>query len=253
MHVGRLLALANKSLRLLRHRSFVQAALRYRTAAAVEHLRAISLAAPATLLDVGANKGQFSLAVKTLFPQTRVIAFEPFAESADRYETLFTKFDDVTLHRIALSDTRGELDFFVTDRVDSSSLLKPGAHQTTAFGVSSQRTIKVSVERIDKIVDLDSIPHPILMKVDVQGAELQVLQGFDSLEYVDYIYVELSFVELYEGQMLFDDIQQYVISRGFVLIGVFNQVITRAFGPTQADFLFRNRAITSPADTSKRL
>jgi hypothetical protein len=76
------------------------------------------------------------------------------------------------------------------------------------------------------------------MKIDVQGAELAVLQGCDSLDEIDWIYVELSFVGLYQGQPLCDEIIGYLGEHGFRLAGVFNQVRTAAFGPTQADFLF---------------
>jgi hypothetical protein len=69
-----------------------------------------------------------------------------------------------------------------------------------------------------------------------------VLEGCSTLEYASFIYVELSFVELYEGQALFEEVAAYLFGRGFTVMGVFNQVSTARFGPTQADFLFKRRA-----------
>jgi FkbM family methyltransferase len=222
---------------------FARAAFGQGVAAAVEHLEAIALTKSATLLDVGANKGQFSLAFRQLRPDATIIGFEPLPQAADKYERLFASDSAVTLHRVALAEAASTAEFHVTDREDSSSLLKPGAGQTSAFGVSAAVTIQVPVERLDARVDVKSLMHPILMKIDVQGAELRALQGCDWLELVDFVYVELSFVELYEEQPLFSDVATYLMGRGFTLAGAFNQVVTDAFGPTQADFLFKRRDV----------
>lgn len=79
--------------------------------------------------------------------------------------------------------------------------------------------------------------------MDVQGGELGVFDGCDQLGEVDFIYVELSFVELYVGQPLFDSVNAYLVSRGFSLIGAFNQVSTEEYGPTQIDVLFRRSKV----------
>jgi FkbM family methyltransferase len=228
-----------KAFTLLSRPTFARAAVGHRIAAAVEHLEAIVLTAADTLIDIGANKGQFSLAFHQRRPDARIIAFEPLPDAAGRYERMFAGTGNVVLHRVALSDAASTAVFHVTDRQDSSSLLKPGAGQQAAFGVSEAVAIKVPVERLDARVNLGALAHPILIKIDVQGAELKALQGCADLELADFIYVELSFVELYENQPLFSDVATYLMGRGFTLAGVFNQVSTAAFGPTQADFLFK--------------
>lgn len=233
-----------KALRLLATPRFAYAAARYGVAAAVEHVRAIDFTAAQTLLDVGANKGQFSLAFRKLRPRAQIIAFEPLPEPAERFSRLFAGDSRAALHRIALSDRNGSAEFHVTDRADSSSLLPPGQGQARAFGVSKAATINVSTRRLGDIVSMEDLPRPILLKIDVQGAELRVIEGCVDLSLVDFIYSELSFVELYEGQPLFQEFAQALFARDYELAGVFNQVSTREFGPTQADFLFRK---TDPA------
>lgn len=227
-----------KALRLLSRPRLGRAALRHGVAAATEHLSVIRHTAAATLIDIGANKGQFSLAFRALRPRGRIIAFEPLPDAAAKFQALFGGDGAVTLHRTAISDREGTAEFHVADRADSSSLLKPGAGQSQAFGVSGAATIRVDVRRLSSCLDVAELARPVLMKIDVQGAELGVLQGCDDLERVDFVYVELSYVELYEGQPLFDTVASYLNRRGFTLAGVFNQANTAAFGPTQADFLF---------------
>ena len=65
-----------------------------------------------------------------------------------------------------------------------------------------------------------------------------VFEGCDQLGLVDFIDAELSFVELYTGQPLFEEVHSYLSGRGFKILGVFNQVSNSEFGPTQADVLF---------------
>jgi len=234
-------ALTKKALRLVWRPRLLRALLQYRVAAATEHFTLIRHVCPATLLDVGANKGQFSLAFRALRPGARIIAFEPLPEAADQYERLFRRDARAALHRVALMDREGEAEFHVTDRRDSSSLLKPGCGQRDAFGVRGEVTIRVPVRRLEGYLKSAVLERPILLKIDVQGAELGVLRGCDGLDVIDFVYVELSFTELYEGQPLYDEVAAYLSGRGFALAGVFNQVSTVSFGPTQADFLFKRR------------
>jgi len=237
--VGQLASKFRKAFLLLQRPRLARAVLVHRVAASIEHFEAIHLSAANTLIDAGANKGQFSLAFRSLRPGALIIAFEPLPEAAGTFQRMFEGDGLTSLQRVALAGAEGSATFHIADRADSSSLLKPGRGQERAFGVRALSTTEVQLKRLDECVDVNSLPRPILLKVDVQGGELGVFQGCDQLAEIDFIYVELSFVELYEGQPLFDDVSAYLISRGFVLVGVFNQVSTTEFGPTQVDALFR--------------
>jgi FkbM family methyltransferase len=213
--------------------------LRHRVAAAIEHFEAIRLMQAATLIDIGANKGQFSLAFRYAHGSATIFAFEPLSAEALRYLSVFRRDERAFLKQVALSDRDGKADFFVTDRPDSSSLFRPGVGELEAFGVREQTVIQVPTARLDSVMEFDDLARPIAMKIDVQGGELDVLKGCSGLDRIDFIYLEASFVPLYDDQPLFDDIFAYLRERGFILSGVFNQITTDRFGPTQADCLFR--------------
>lgn len=240
---GRSLLLApssfRKGLRILAKPRFAEAVVRHRVAAAVEHAEAIRFCAANTLIDAGANKGQFSLAFREFRPHARIIAFEPLPDAAATYRQLFVQDERAELQQVALGAAEGSAEFHVADRADSSSLLKPGQGQERAFGVRSANTIDVAVKRLDECADFATLQKPIFMKVDVQGGELGVFEGCDALSCVDFIYVELSFVELYENQPLFQEVSDYLLKHGFTVAGLFNQVSTAEFGPTQVDVLFK--------------
>lgn len=229
---------ALKAGRLLRNSFWRTAVVRHRVAATIEHSDVINFCAPRSLIDVGANKGQFSTAVRGLFPEAVIHAFEPLPDAADRFAALFETDDRATLHRAALGAKETSATFYVTNRNDSSSFLKPDSSHVETSGVRTTREISVPVARMDRFLDPCTLPRPILMKIDVQGYELEVLRGIDRLDCIDYLYVELSFVELYKGQALYEDIRAYLAQQGMVLRGMFNQWCDSRLGPTQADGLF---------------
>lgn len=218
------------------------ALLKHRVAAAIEHDEVISSIAPATLLDIGANKGQFSLATRALSADTAIHAFEPLPTAVERFEKVFAGDRKTVLHPYALAAQEGEVEFHLGSRDDSSSLLPIGEGQQAAYSVTETGVLKVQTRRLQSLVDLDTVARPVLMKIDVQGGELQVLEGIGDFSAIDHIYVELSFVELYTGQPLFEDVYAFLETHGYRLRGIYNTSFTPEFGMTQVDALFSKKA-----------
>lgn len=72
----------------------------------LEHIPALKNLKPELVVDVGANKGQFSLLARQLFPQARVIAFEPLSEPAMKFEKVLGGDQQVSLHHLPLERQR---------------------------------------------------------------------------------------------------------------------------------------------------
>ena len=210
--------------------------------AAVEHLEIIAYVRPKHLIDVGANKGQFALATISVVPDVKIDCFEPLAAAATTLENWAkTASPNIRVHRVALTANQGNAEFYVTSREDSSSLLHPAKAQKEK-GIAVKETVIVPTNRLENVLSTDELLRPSLLKIDVQGAELDVLTGMGKLtEVIDYIYLEISFIELYERQPLFAEIDQFLKSAGYELRGITNAYVDRVQGPGQADALYCRR------------
>ena len=193
--VSKRLRQLRKLIRLLPSEGF-RRGLRYGVAASIENHALMKSIRPATLIDVGANVGQFSLLIRTLHPDTYIHAFEPLSRPAGRFARLFKGDDLTTLHRCAIGPLSGGTTMHVTGDDDSSSLLVPVAAKTV--GVE-----QVAVRRLDEVLNgTDAMVRPVLLKLDTQGSELSALRSCGSLlDQVDFVYVEVAFIEAYSDSL----------------------------------------------------
>lgn len=192
----------------------------------------------ATVLDVGANKGQFAAFARRRWPRARLICFEPLPGPRKRLEGILGNSEDV--FAVALGNYDGEAEIHIASREDSSSLLPLGDGQRKLFHMHELACVSVPVRRLDTVISKELV-RPTLLKIDVQGYEFQTLQGsVGLLESIDAAYVECSFSEMYSGQVLADDVAKFLGDFGLVETGRFN--LCRIGGrDVQADLLFERR------------
>ncbi|NOY71248.1 MAG: FkbM family methyltransferase [Gammaproteobacteria bacterium] len=214
--------------------------LRHNVAAGVEHRVVLAPLNCRHVVDVGANRGQFALIVRKCFPEAMIDSFEPLKEPADRFQALFDNDQFTQLHRLAIGLNEGEAEIHVSSRDDSSSLLPITDTQSMLFpGTAEHETRMIQVAPLKNIIPEQDVQEPALLKIDVQGFELEVLRGCEELlEQFQYIYVECSFVELYAGQAFADEVIAFLRERNFILEGVYNPCYDKNGRAVQADFFF---------------
>jgi len=187
-----------------------------------------------------------------LFPQARIVAFEPLAGPAARFIRLFAGNPRVTLHRAALGPAAATAAMHVSRAADSSSLLPIGARQAEIFpGTEEVGTEQVTVAPLDSFLTASDIVAPALLKIDVQGCELEVLRGAAPLlACFEWVYVEASFQRLYVGQALAGEVADFLAHHGFVEAGRFNLARDAGGQEVQADFLYRRAGRANPAGSA---
>ena len=194
-----------------------------------------------TVVDIGANRGQFALVARACFPIAKIISFEPLPEPAALSRRVFSKDDATVLHIAAIGPKSEQRTMHVSGREDSSSLLPITSLQEEIFpGTNEVGTVDVRVAQLDAFVNMDDIVGPAMLKLDVQGFEFDALCGCVSLLHrFDWVYCECSFVELYSGQKLAADVIDWLSSKGFRIQGMYNPAYDRDGRAIQADFLFQ--------------
>jgi FkbM family methyltransferase len=214
--------------------------LRHRVAAGVEHARVLSGLDFRTVVDIGASRGQFALVARKCHPQALIISFEPLPTAAAKFRAVFADDDRVTLHEVAIGPVPRDATIHISQRDDSSSLLLITSTQAALFpGTEETATAMVRVAPLREFIPAADVRPPALLKLDVQGYELEALRGCeDMLGQFAYVYVECSFVELYGGQALADEVIAWLRERGFRIRGVHNMDYDRGGRAIQADFLF---------------
>jgi FkbM family methyltransferase len=213
-----------KLLRLL-VRPWSWSALRHGVGPSIEHERILKSLADQgirTVVDVGANVGQFTAVCRHFLPNANVFAFEPLAEPSNKFHRVHGRDSRVRLDQRALGADAVTLAMNVSASADSSSLLPISDRQEKYFpGTRAQSTEMVEVVRFDSLPICANLELPVLVKLDVQGFELAALKGFgDALDSVQYIYLELSLLPFYTGQSLAADIVAYLSTKGFEIADI---------------------------------
>jgi FkbM family methyltransferase len=202
------------------------------------------------IYDIGANVGTWSLLAKSLIPQANIHAFEPLPKHQEEFLRNFTGTTDVTLHSVALGSACATETLHITDFSDASSLLQPNETSRSHFGVQEVEQLPIQVVRLDDYRRERQLPFPDLIKLDIQGFELEALKGApECLKSAKAVIAEVSFIEYYERQCFFHDLVAHLAKY---------ELFLRAFGvntPTgkslgQTDVLFM-RGIGSGREEGK--
>jgi len=193
---------------------------------------------PLIIFEVGSCEGEDSIRLKRRFPNAIIYTFEPLPSNVKKIKEHFKKYDLPTkrVFQLALSDSNGTAEFFVSsgqpthipeseksDHWDfgnkSSSLLPPKEHKKTLSWIKFKDKVKVKTQRLDDFCRQNQISKIDFAYIDVQGAELMVLNGAnDMLSKISSVWLEVEAIELYANQPLKDDVEKFMATNGFVKV-----------------------------------
>lgn len=184
-----------------------------------------------TVVDVGGHIGESIEEYRSLFPDCRVYSFEPHPESFSALEQRCGRMNGVHCERLALGAKAGAVSFYATRCSSASSLLPPEdfLRERSAKRNYDYRKMEVPMDTLDQVAARLSLTGIDILKMDVQGSELQVLRGAAGLlqeSRIDLIFSEALFAETYAGQSDFNEIWSYLKNYGYVLWDLFPFVHT---------------------------
>lgn len=170
-----------------------------------------------TVVDVGANEGQYAQWLRALGFRGRIVSFEPVGDAFGRLGRHAAGDDAWTVHRVALGAASGRLTMHVSENSQSSSSLPMlDAHLRAAPSSRYVAEEEVAVEPLASFGG--ELGAATWLKVDVQGAELDVVAGADGvLDRVPVVQLELSLRPLYGGAPSLPEVVEAMTSRGYVL------------------------------------
>jgi FkbM family methyltransferase len=186
-----------------------------------------------TVLDVGANEGQFIKVARALFPRASILAFEPNPRLTRALQDLLSAPGSGAVLPIACGCESATMPLHLTRFSPATSLLPPTRLRIPDFPpVEIEDTIGVRVERLDQAVRASPIARaPYLLKIDVQGFEWEVLQGaIGILPDVTVILCEVNAVAFYAEQAGFEEIYSFMDQHNFRLVDIGEPIRARATG-----------------------
>jgi FkbM family methyltransferase len=169
------------------------------------------------VVDVGANAGQYGLALRHEGFAGRLVSLEPVAEAYAQLRRVAEADGAWTALRLAASDADGEVTLHVTEDTRSTSVLARNERFAGKPGWSPRADERAPARRLDGLADELIRPgeRPYL-KLDVQGYERQVLEGAgEALGRFEGLELELSVHALYEGQTSLTEMLPLLADRGF--------------------------------------
>jgi FkbM family methyltransferase len=169
-----------------------------------------------TVLDVGANVGQFASELRAKGYTGKIISFEPVPSVFQILSETAEADPNWEVHNFALGATAERATINISDSSVFSSLL-PTTNAATAFTdtAASTRTEIIEVRPLDEV--LPAVSGNILLKIDTQGFERHVLEGGrNTLPGLKGVLMELPIIQLYEGNWQFHEAVAFMSDAGFV-------------------------------------
>jgi len=169
------------------------------------------------IIDVGACFGEWTKNVRTVFPESTFIMIEPQMSQKSYLHEITSKYENVKLELSLVGESeKDQVEFY--EMGTGSSLY----WENTDY--SRQKTV-LKMETVDSIIKkIYQTPNNCFLKLDVQGAEIDVLKGSaELLKKTEFILVEISTLNYSDKAPQFADVIIFLKDAGFVLFDIFDE------------------------------
>lgn len=171
------------------------------------------------IFDVGANRGNVSVKYADTFPVAEIFSFEPFEKAFQILASKTEHIPRIQTFQIGIAEYSGSKTFYENVNMDTNSTYEPDK-----MGLSSDQQVKnlsvssIHVTTLDEFSLKHSIQRIDILKMDIQGGELNALKGASNLlrnQAIGLIFMETYFREQYKQQPLFHDVSKFLHDYGY--------------------------------------
>jgi FkbM family methyltransferase len=205
-----------------------------------------------TVIDVGANKGQFHDLIRNdVGFRGRIHSFEPVSSYAEGLKKKSVSDTAWKIHPYALGSAPGTAEINVTRSPGLNSFLAPRKDVVTGFwnDDSISGVEKVAIRTLDDVLaeeGIDCSRQGVYLKLDTQGFDLEVINGAGrSINGIRGLQTEASIRPIYHGMPTYGETLQKLNELGFALSGMFPVTSDESLRLVELDFVFINNHFTS--------
>jgi len=192
---------------------------------------------PKVVYDIGSNRGEWTYAIQSVFTNAAFYLFEGCSDN-NKYNTRVQNY-----HNVLLGSERKEVDFYCVKEdigytnTGNSMYLE----LSDVFSKDNFYSIKQKVIPLDEYIESHNIPYPDLIKIDVQGAELDVLEGGRKcLEHSTMVLLEVSIHRYNKNAPLMAEVIQYMDTHNFEPVDILETHMIKGY-TAQIDILFAKK------------
>jgi FkbM family methyltransferase len=203
-----------------------------------------------SIVDVGGADGNTAIIFSKAFDKAKIYVFEPIKSTYSiLLENLKGNSNIIPVNR-GLGSVQGRLKIYLADRATSSSLFQIEDQITDPFfarNLLAKGMEEVEISTLDNELPFDQ--HVNVIKIDVQGYELEVLRGgIHTLKRTDIVLLEMQNHKLYKDAPEYYDLDIFLRENGFSLYNIIPS-IRQSKKLYEWDSIYVNRRISSKYDT----
>ena len=195
------------------------------------------------ILDVGAHVGDTTELYRKYFLGSKIYCFEPYSESCDYLKRKFINDSNINVVETALGIKDETKPLYVSKFSNLNSLQRPNER---AWGFTDKKSVDVETTTLDQFCYDENIKHIDILKLDVQGSELDVFMGSRTIlekGIISLVYIEWQVVPLYENHHKYFKIAEFLAGFEYEFFNLYNINESRSGQIRWADAIYTSKGM----------